>query len=130
MELAERSGGSGDELEAGRAGARRAGSEMTVVGDGGAVSGDIDNALTVLRARIDEEFRITERLDSKSRQAFALTAGFFAVVQTVAFGAFAQATVNGTERVLLLAAAVVAGGALIVVANRLTNGEELLEEAD
>jgi hypothetical protein len=97
---------------------------------GGSGGNDLRQAITVLRARIDEEFRISERLDSKSRQAFALAAGFFAVVQTVAFGAFAQSTVNGTERVLLLAAVVIAGGALVVVAHRLTNGEELLPEAD
>jgi hypothetical protein len=52
------------------------------------------------------------------------------VVQTVAFGGFAQATVTGTERFVLLASAVIAAGSLVVVAHRLTNGEELLEEAD
>ncbi len=97
---------------------------------GGTGGNDLEQAITVLRARIDEEFRISERLDSKSRQAFALAAGFFAVVQTVAFGAFAQDNVDGLERFLMLAAAVIAAGAVIVVADRLTNGEELLEEAD
>jgi hypothetical protein len=97
---------------------------------GGAGGNDLGQAITVLRARVDEEFRISERLDSKARQAFALGTGFFVVVQTVAFGGFAQATVNSTERVLLLAGAVVAAGALLIVAHRLSNGEELLDEAD
>lgn len=92
--------------------------------------GDLGHAITVLRARVDEEFRISERLDAKSRQAFALSALFFGVVQTVAFGSFAEDSVNGTERVFLLAAVVVAGVALATVAHRLTGGEELQEEAD
>ena len=91
---------------------------------------DLEQAIAVLRGRIDEEFRITERLDAKGRQAFALAAGFFAVVQTVAFGAFAQIGVTSGERVLLAVLAVIAGLSLIVVAYRLTHGEELLEEID
>lgn len=98
--------------------------------NGGGGGADLDQAITVLRARIDEEFRVTERLDSKARQAFALAAGFFAVVQTVAFGGFAERTVNGDEKVALLLAAVVAGVLLVRVALRLANSEELLEEAD
>lgn len=92
--------------------------------------GDLDNAIAVLRARVDEEFRITERLDSKSRQAFALATGFFAVVQAVAFGALAQSSVNGGEKAVLLTATVLAGLSVLNVAHRLANGEETLEEAD
>jgi hypothetical protein len=99
-------------------------------GHGGAGGADLDQAIGMLRSRVDEEFKITERLDSKSRQSFALASVFFAAVQTVAFGSFAQSTVNGTEKVLLLIAVVAAGAALVIVAHRLTNGEELLEEAD
>jgi hypothetical protein len=87
-------------------------------------------AIAVLRGRIEEEFRISERLDSKMRQAFALAAGFFAVVQTVTFGSFAQSHVQPGERGLMLAAAIAAGAALVVIAHRVANGEELLEEAD
>ena len=54
-----------------------------MTGRGGAGGKDLDQAISTLRARVDEEFRIAERLDSKARQAFALAAGFFAVVQTV-----------------------------------------------
>jgi hypothetical protein len=90
----------------------------------------LEQAIGVLRARIDEEFRISERLDSKSRQAFALAAGFFAVVQTVTFSAFAQSSVHTGERIVLLAVAFIAGGAVAAVAHRLTNGEELLDEID
>lgn len=97
---------------------------------GGGQGRDLEAAITVLRARIDEEFRITERLDSKSRQAFALAAGYFAVVQTVAFGAFAATGVTRTERVFVAFAGLVAGVLLLVVAHRLGNGEETLEEID
>jgi hypothetical protein len=92
--------------------------------------GELDQAIAVLASRIDEEFRITERLDSKTRQAFALSAGFYAVIQTVAFGSFAQADVSGTERVVLLLCAVAAGGLLARVAHLVTRAEELRGETD
>lgn len=97
---------------------------------GGATGGDLGNALSALRARIDEEFRITERLDTKGRQAFGLAAAVFAVVQTVTFGAFAQDTISSVERIAMLAAAVVAGYFLVVAAHRVRNGEELKSEED
>jgi hypothetical protein len=97
---------------------------------GGAGGKDIEQAITVLRARIDEEFRIAERLDSKSRQVFALAAGFFAVVQTVAFGSFAQNRITSTDRMIMLIATVIAGLALVAVAYRLSRGETLLPESD
>ncbi|HEX8743597.1 MAG TPA: hypothetical protein VF712_10730 [Thermoleophilaceae bacterium] len=100
----------------------------TSAGEGGGK--ELGHALDVLRARVDEEFRISERLDAKSRQAFALAAFFFAVVQTVAFGAFAQDDVRSLERVFLLAAAVFAGAALAKVAHRVTHGEDLQVESD
>ena len=106
------------------------GAPTSVAGQGGTSSKDLEQAITVLRMRIDEEFRITERLDSKARQAFALAAGFFAVVQTVTFGGFAQGDVSSPERVGLLVAAVVAGVGVIVVAHRLTGSEGLLDEDD
>lgn len=107
-------------------------------GSGGAPSGgapgaktaDLEQAIAVLRARVDEEFRISERLDSKGRQAFALAAGFFAVVQTVAFGSFAADGVHTAERVFVGVLAVIAGLAVFATANRLANGEDLHEEDD
>ena len=100
--------------------------------DDGALTGgkDLEQAATQLRTRIDEEFRISERLDAKQRQAFALAAGFFAVVQTVTFGSFAQDHVHAGERVWLLAQVVLAAGALYAVAHRLRHGEELQEVDD
>lgn len=97
-------------------------------GDDGTV--DLSAALSVLRARIDEEFRITERLDTKMRQAFALAAGFFAIAQTVAFGSFAATRVGPADRVVLGSCALVAALSLVVVAHRLVGGEETLEEED
>jgi hypothetical protein len=99
-------------------------------GAGGAGGRDLDQAIGVLRARIDEEFQITERFATKGRHAFALAAAFFAVVQTVAFGSFQEGGVQPGERVALLVVALIAGAALVVVAHRVTGGEELLEEAD
>jgi hypothetical protein len=117
------------ELEQRRGATRPAASVPAPAGQGGGGK-DLETAITVLRARIDEEFRISERLDAKSRQAFALAAAFFAVVQTVTFGSFAQSSVSSDEKVGMLAAALIAGLALVVVAHRLTNGEELLDEDD
>lgn len=91
---------------------------------------DLVQAITFLRGRIDEEFRISERLDSKSRQAFALAAGFFAVVQTVTFGSFAQSSITSAERVVLLVVALLAGLAVAWVAHKLSRGEELQDERD
>lgn len=96
-------------------------------GDGGR---DLSNALTVLRARVDEEFRVAERLDAKARQAFALAAGFFAVVQTVAFGSYQSGGINSDERIWLLGVVIFAGLALVNVAHKLRTSEELRPEAD
>ena len=97
---------------------------------GGAGGKGLDHALGVLQSRVDEEFRISERLDTRSRQAFGLAAAFFAVVQTVAFGAFAQEDVTSLERVFMLISAVLGGIALAGVAHRLTHGEQLQDESD
>jgi hypothetical protein len=99
-------------------------------GEGGGSADDLEQAITVLRARVDEEFRIAERLDSKQRQAFALASVFFAVVQTVAFGSFAQSNLHTTQRAIIGGLAVVAGLVLITVMNRLNNAEELHPEDD
>lgn len=101
-----------------------------MTGRGGAGSKDLDHAIATLRARIDEEFRISERLDTKGRQAFALAAAFFAVVQTVTFGSFAQSTINHGERVGMLIAAVAAGAAVAFVAFTLVSGEKPKEQED
>jgi hypothetical protein len=99
-------------------------------GEGGGSADDLEQAITVLRARMDEEFRISERLDSKQRQAFALASVFFAVVQTVAFGSFAQSNLHTTQRAIIGGLAVLAGLVLIVVMHRLNNAEELHAEDD
>lgn len=96
----------------------------------GGSDGELEQAIAVLRSRVDEEFRITERLDSKTRQAFALSAGFYAVIQTVAFGSFAQSEVSSPERAALLAVAVAAGALLARVAYVATRAEELRDERD
>lgn len=79
---------------------------------------------------MDEEFRISERVDSKQRQAFALASVFFAVVQTVAFGSFAQDQLHTVERGIIGVLAAVASITLIVVMHRLNNAEELRDEDD
>ena len=92
--------------------------------------GELDQAITVLRARVEEEFSIAERLDSKSRQAFALAAGFFAVIQTVAFGSFAQAEISTAERVVMLILVVVSGALVAWVAYVASQAEDLQDESD
>ncbi len=90
--------------------------------------GDLDNALGVLRERVDQEFRRTERLDNKSRQAFALAAGFFAVTQAGAFASFGESAVSSSERCWLLIAAVVTVVALTYTAIQLYHAERLRPE--
>lgn len=100
------------------------------VGDDGPGAGDLDHAIAVLRARVDEEFRISERLDSKGRQLFALAAGVFAVTQTVVFGSFSENRVGTDERVALCVMALLAGLALWWTAHAQADGEDLAEEGD
>jgi len=86
--------------------------------------------VNALRARVDEEYRIMERLDTKARQAFAFVAAFFAVVQAVAFGTFAEGGITPTERVILAVFAVTAGLSVLVVGHHLRNQEDLQTESD
>jgi len=52
-----------------------------------------------LKASADQEFNIAERVSAKSRQAFALAAGFFIVGQTVAFGSFEATKLSNTRNI-------------------------------
>lgn len=92
--------------------------------------GRIGLAIEALRARVVEEFQISERLDSKGRQVFALAAAFFAVAQTVAFGSFRVAQVTGAERVGIATLGLCAAVALLVTGHRLANSEEPQSEQD
>jgi hypothetical protein len=85
-----------------------------------------DLAIGALRAQIDEEFRISERLDGKARQAFALAAAFFAVTQTVAF----RGSLSPEERIAILIVAVPAAILLLVTATAVANLEDLRREKD
>lgn len=89
---------------------------------------DLSSALAVLRERIAHEFRITERLEAKSRQAFALAAGFFAIAQAGAFASFGAEAISSTERFVVLGAALLTAISVIAVAARLRAVEELREE--
>jgi len=89
---------------------------------------DLDNTLAVLRDRVDQEFQRTERLDSKSRQAFALAAGLFALTQAGAFASFAENAVDSQERLGILIGAVLALAALGLTAFRLHHAENLRDE--
>lgn len=89
---------------------------------------DLDNALAVLRERVDLEFRRTERLDTKARQAFALAAGFFALTQAGAFASFGESAVSSGERVWILIVAVAAVAALAFTATRVYHAEKLRGE--
>jgi hypothetical protein len=70
-------------------------------------------ALTLLQKLVEQELGRSERFVTRARQAFALAAGFFAVVQTVAFGSFAKAAISTPERTTLLW---IAGGAGVLLA--------------
>jgi hypothetical protein len=99
-------------------------------GGGGHHEADLAQAITLLRARIDEEFQVSNRLDSKQRQAFALATAFFAIVQTVAFGAMDTNGVTQDERILIGLTGVVAGAFVVWVATRLIEAESLKSEDD
>jgi hypothetical protein len=103
--------------------------EVRSVSDASDVS-ELAQVISALRARIDEEFRMMERLDTKARQAFALVAGFFAVVQAVAFGGFAQSHVSTSELVVVAIFAIVAGALVVVAGHLLREVEELQREPD
>src|ERR1019366_2666676 len=51
-------------------------------------------AIDLFRGLADQEIARAEAARSRARQAFALAAGFFAVVQTVAFGTFVTTAVT------------------------------------
>jgi hypothetical protein len=89
---------------------------------------DLDNALLVLRDRVEHEFRRTERLDNKARQAFALVAGFVALTQAAAFASFGEGEIGSGARVAILVAAILTVCALLVTAFLLFNSERLREE--
>jgi hypothetical protein len=54
--------------------------------------------LELLRALADQEISRADTARARSRQAFALAAGFFAVVQTVVYGAFVSRLVTEGHR--------------------------------
>jgi len=97
---------------------------------GGPYSSELVQMINALRARVDEEYRIMERLDAKARQAFTLVAAFFAVVQAVAFGGFAETGVTTAEGVVLAVLAIIAGVSVGVVGHCLRKEEALQEERD
>jgi hypothetical protein len=70
--------------------------------------------LDVLQRLAAQALTRSERMSSRGRQAFALAAGFFAVVQTVAFTGFGESMVSADERRVLMTLAIVAGAALLV----------------
>lgn len=76
-------------------------------------SQDLTNTVTVLVARLGEEFQRTERIDSKGRQVLAVCAAFYAGAQALAFSGFAEGDVATVERLILSAVAVIATGALV-----------------
>jgi hypothetical protein len=92
---------------------------------------DADLALDLLRSLADQELTRAERAASRARQVFALSAGFFAVVQTVVFGSFAGILIGSHERKVMLILAIAGGavlalcGAALLVADRAFRGKNL-----
>lgn len=66
-------------------------------------------ALDILRDLADKEISRSERSATRARQAFALAAGFYAVVQTVALGSFGSTLVSSHERMWMLYLAALGG---------------------
>jgi len=90
---------------------------------------DLEQAIALLQARVEEEFRISERLDSKARQLFALAAAVFAAAQAAAVASLdGSANTSGTGRLIVLVSAVSGALMLLLVGQRLANFEEPMEE--
>jgi hypothetical protein len=95
---------------------------------------DAEVALDVMRGLADQELARAERASTRARQAFALAAGFFAIVQTVAFGSFEVDLVSNAERETLLDKATLAAiflavcGALLLVADSAFRSRDLDED--
>lgn len=89
----------------------------------------LGQAIEVLQARIAEEFQVSERINTKGRQAFALLTAFFAIAQTIAFGGFGLSHPQGATAVLLAIVATFAIVALLVSGHRVLGLEELQPEA-
>jgi hypothetical protein len=111
-------------------GARPAGMPQPVAATSGPYpeASDLAHALDVIRARFDEEYRITERLDAKQRQAATQAGGLFAIVQTIAFAVFTDPAAPTFWRALLVALIVCAAGALAIMVFRLHGAESLRPE--
>jgi hypothetical protein len=91
---------------------------------------ELDRMLAVLRGRIEEEFQITERVDAKSRQLFALAAGAFAGAQAAAYAALASAAVSHSEKIATLVLSAAGALALGLLMFLLHSHEGLREERD
>lgn len=109
---------------------RRATGATTSLRGKGPGDGDLDHAIAVLRARIDEDFKVRERLDAKQRQAFALAAGFFALAQTVALRFLDTDNVLRSEQLAIAIAAAIAAAAVAITAVKLSKGEKLEDQPD
>lgn len=83
-------------------------------GGGTSLADEYKLALDVLTGLANQELDRANSYGTRARQAFAFAAGFFAVVQTVAFNSFAGKFVGGHERHFLLVLAIAAGVALAV----------------
>lgn len=97
---------------------------------GGGGGRDLEPIVSALRARVEEELKLSERLDQKGRQAFLLSLGFFTAVQAVTFGSFAVIGVTAHERRWLVGLAIVASLALVLVGLALRHAEALRKEDD
>lgn len=127
---------------------RRRASSRRDLGSGGAAGGtprqptpvdddssfedaDARLALDLLRALADQEFARADRFGSRARNAFALTAGFFAVSQAVAFGSFVSDRITSAELTALLVIAALAAmtlaaaGWLVLQVERVQTGKNL-----
>jgi hypothetical protein len=76
--------------------------------------GDLGPVLDSIRADVDEQFRISERIDTKARNLIAVAGAFFTVVQALAKDAIVSSSTSADERIVIAALGVVA--ALMLVA--------------
>jgi dihydroorotase-like cyclic amidohydrolase len=93
-------------------------------------SADLSALLDVLKAAVQREDVIADRLDGKTRQLLALVGVLFAIVQTVAFGSFRQGAIGTHERVAIIALGFAAIGLLALAALASFRQQAALRVAD
>jgi len=84
--------------------------------------------LDSIRADVDEQFKISERLDSKARNLIAIVGAFFTVVQTLSKDAFLSAAATTDERLTIGGLGIVAAFMIVAAIIMTAKAWQLVKE--